>query len=317
MDGLRGDGILPTLLCKAGETAATRLRDGDTVLVRVLGAAPDGTVRVSLGRSAVVTARFLSNGHFAAGDSFTARVRLSGGSVFLDPITGRQGDSRTAALDRLSLPDTDSSRFLVSFLTDSLYRLDAAFIRRALALAARFPGRERRACEAAALLEMKGLGVTEESTERLMDILEGRVTGIDEGSSDPSSGSDSPLGSDAGSDLSFTAFLNHKKKHALHWIILPFSQEVPNARLSGSVRFLIDAAKGSCALTLVTAHDGTRCWDVKLRGNSCDFWVNPPFSSIKKGEIAVYLTEALSQTGFTYVRYAPTLEPEFPVDVTA
>ena len=315
MDGLRGDGIRPTLLCKSGEAAAIRLRDGETILVRVLGAAQDGSVRVSLGNSVVVTARFLSNGSFVAGDSFSARVRLSGGSVFLDPLTDRQGDARATALHRLSLPDTDSSRFLVSFLTDSLYRLDAAFLRRALALSARFPGRERRACEAAALLEMKGLEATEDSTERLMDILEGRVTGIDEGSSDPSS--DSPLDSDAGSDLSFIAFLNHKKKHTLHWIILPFSQEVANVRLSGSVRFLIDVAKGTCDLTLITAQDGKRVWDLRLRGNSCDFWVNPPFSSIKNGEIAVYLIEALSQTGFTSVRHAPTLEGDSPVDVTA
>ncbi len=317
MDGLRGDGIRPTLLFKSGEAATIRLRDGETILVRVLGPTPDGSVRVSLGNSVVVTARFLSNGSFVAGDSFSARVRLSGGSVFLDPLSDRQGDTRATALHRLSLPDTDSSRFLLSFLTDSLYRLDAAFIRRAIAASARFPGRERRACEAAAILEMKGLEITEESTERLMDILEGRVNGIDEGSSDPSSDSNSHLGSGAGSDLSFTAFLNHKKKHALQWIILPFSQEVSNARLSGSVRFLIDVAKGSCALTLITAQDGKRFWDIRLRGDTCDFWVNPPFSSIKKGEIAVYLTEALSQTGFTSVRHAPTLDGDSPVDVTA
>lgn len=306
------------------EPSRTPLADGSTVDVEILARSSDGTLRVRVAGKTLVASS--SNGLDAAGylpgDSFQARVRLSSNAVFLDPLRNPAAE-RANILSRLSLPDTPEAAFLVRFLARSLFKLDTPLCRSILAVSARFPGRERRAVEAAAILASHGIGIDDDTVAGLMDAIEGGAAGGDasggdaRGEAGESDGADDAnYADDANGDTDdtddneadgaarrrigeFIAFINHKKAHERHWIVIPFSRELAGARARGSVRCLIDLVSARCLETLVTVHDGERVWDFDFAGVRCEFRANPPFPSVKSGEFAVYLRGILESAGYT------------------
>ncbi len=290
----------------AGGPLRVPLADGATVDVEVLARASDGAIRVRVGGKILVAA---SSGLFEPGDAFQARVRLARDAVFLDPAKGPAA-ARSSVLARLSLPDTGDAAFLVRFFARSLLKLDSVQCRALLSVSSRFPGRERRAVEAAAILESHGLRSDDETVSMLMDAIEGRpFPGETDG--DGSRGGKRE-GKDAEPDAGdgakrrlrdFVAFVNHKKGHERHWIVIPFTREIAGATVQGSVRCMIDLATSRCLETLVTVNDGERVWDFDLFGVRCDFRANPPFAPVKNGEIAVYLRGILEMVGYTDVCY--------------
>ena len=329
------------------EPSRVPFADGATVDVEVLARASDGTLRVRVAGKTLVassptgygTASTESAGAAAgyeAGDTFRARVRLSTGAVFLVPLK-LPASERADVLSRLSLPDTPEAAFLVRFFARSLYKLDTALCRSLLAVSTRFPGRERRAVEAAAILESHGIRADDDVISRLMDAIEGAPsagrtdpdgsggharddadraspgkrasTGEDDVRDDAADGKgdgddddadgDGANGAAKGRVRDFVAFINHKKGHDRHWIVIPFSRELAHGRVRGSLRFMIDLASGRCLETLMTVQDGERLWDFDLFGERCEFRTNPPFSPVKNGEIAVYLRGILESMGYT------------------
>ena len=275
-----------------GESPRAPLPEGATLDVEVVSRSSDGTLRVRVaGR--ILTAAAL--GAFEPGDAFAATVRRSRGEVFLDPVRN-PASARAGFLARLGLPDTPAASSLVLFFERSLYKLDTALCRSLLALASRFPGREKRAAEAAALLETHGLRADEESVALLMDAIEGPG---------PRGDTDARDTDDDGAQRrtrEFLAFLNHKKGHERHWIVVPFTRDVGGRAVRGSLRCMIDLATSRCVETILTINDEGRVWDFNLTGARCEFRANPPFSPVKNGEIAVYLRNILASAGYTEVR---------------
>lgn len=315
------------------EPSRSPLPEGATLDVKVMARSSDGTLRVRVAGKSLSAA---SVGPFEPGDAFAAKVRYSRGEVFLDPVKN-PASVRAGVLARLSLPDTPTAAYLVRFFERSLYKLDAALCRSLLSLAARFPGRERRAVEAAAILETHGLLADEERVARLMDAIAG-TQDADEPDPDGSRDSDSSRdsrgshGSHGGSPddtrdrdsdgtermriRDYVAFINHKKGHERHWIVVPFSRELGGRVVSGSIRCMIDLASGRCLETLMTANDGEREWDFDLSGSKCEFRANPPFTPVKNGEFALYLRDILASTGYTEVYPADFVE-DFARDIPA
>lgn len=267
------------------------LRDGEVVRVEVLGGSSPGRVRVRLAGS-VVNASDIRG--VSPGDVFRARVRLASGAVLLTPLTD---DPPVAPRDdspfqRLGLPETPITANLIAFFRSINARLNPALVRGIASLAARFPGREPRAAEAAAILAERGIEPDEESVAHLLSCMEGAAALADGEGSD---------GDDSGKSRRFLSFINAKKGSDFHWVIVPFSVALADRPCRGSVRFLIDLAKGTVSQTRVTCLDGRRTWDFELTGASCAFGAVPGFDSVHSERNQVYLLKALESAGIRAV----------------
>lgn len=255
--------------------------DGQTARVRVLEPAGDGWLRIRLGGKTLV-ARGMPD--MAPGTEFSARISYSGTTVFIHPLA----DSATQDIfTRLGIPQTPVSSFLLSFFQTANYRLESGVLKTILALSARFPGKEKRAAEAAAMLTLQGIEPDERLVAILMEIIEGNAGGTDAGERD------------------ILAFLNHKKGHERHWLAFPFKRTIHGRTLTGSIRFLVDTALENMIQTRLTVNDGTRRWEFTLEDHSCTYTHNPDFDAIIGERIALYLEEALEGTGISEITQSP------------
>jgi len=264
-------------------------RDGRGMLIRIAGH--------------ILAAAGLS-GH-AEGESFRARVRLADNTVFLHPLPADSAALPADLLDRLGVDSTASAAFLVAFFQKIGSRLDGRTINSLARLSSRFPGREQRAAEAAAILAERGIEPAIETVERLLGCLEGRSGATDEegGNADKKNGSDGD----------FLAFVNQKKGHDRHWIILPFKRDLAGCPCSGSIRFLLDVATGSCIDSRVTCITGSNDWDFALTDTSCSFTANPPFKSVVFDKFVVYLKSILYTLGISDVKWKHPDKTEQPL----
>ena len=267
------------------------LRDGEVVRVEVLGGSSPGRVRVRLAGS-VVNASDIRG--VSPGDVFRARVRLASGAVLLTPLTG---DVPIAPRDdspflRLGLPETPITVGLIAFFRSINARLDPALVRGITTLAGRFPGRESRAAEAAAILAERGIEPDEESVARLLSCMEGAAALAD---------GEGLAGEDPGESRRFLSFVNAKKGSDLHWVVVPFAVTLAGRSCRGSVRFLLDLAQGTVTETRVTCLDGNRTWDFALSGVSCAFGAVPGFDGVHSERNRVYLLKALERAGIRAV----------------
>jgi hypothetical protein len=315
-------------LTGTGGIAGT-LRDGELVRVEVLAGSSPGRVRVRLAGS-VVSASDIRG--VSPGDVFRARVRLTAGAVLLTPLTddlpaAPSGDS---PFQRLGLPETPITAALIAFFRSINVRLDPSLVRGIAALAARFPGREARAAEAAAILAERGIEPDEESVARLLSCLEGTsglpggegFTGEGSGAGAEESGDQNSAQGDphSGKSRRFLSFINAKKGSDFHWVIVPFAVALAGRPCRGSVRFLLDLARGMVTETRITVLDGRRTWDFDLSGGSCAFGAVPGFDGVQSERNRVYLLKALERAGIRAVteRAGPGQDGGIPkVDVRA
>ncbi|HNY17777.1 MAG TPA: hypothetical protein PKL75_10010 [Treponemataceae bacterium] len=288
-------------LTGTGGIAGTLL-DGETVRVEVLGGSSPGRVRIRLAGS-VVSASDIRG--VSPGDVFRARVRLTSGAVLLTPLTD---DPPVAPRDdspflRLGLPETPINAQIIAFFRSINARLDPALVRGIASLAARFPGREARAAEAAAILAERGIEPDEESVARLLSCMEGASALADGEGSDGKGSGDSAgeNGERSGKSRRFLSFINAKKGSDLHWVVVPFAVTLAERACRGSVRFLLDLAQGTVTQTRVTCLDGKRTWDFELSGASCAFGAVPGFDGVHSERIRVYLLKALERAGIRAV----------------
>lgn len=255
--------------------------DGQTARVRVLEPAGDGWLRIRLGGKTLV-ARGMQG--FAPGTEFSARVSYSGTTVYIQPLPV-SADSDVFA--RLGIPQTPVSSFLLSFFQTAQYRLEPALFRSILSLSSRFPGREKKAAEAAAMLMLQGIDPDEQLLSLFMEIIEGNAGGSDDGERD------------------ILAFINQKKGHERHWLTFPFKRSICGRTLTGSIRFLVDTALESMIRTVLTVNDGKRRWEFVLEDNSCTYMNDPGINTVNAEKIGVYLEQALAAAGITNIVYSP------------
>lgn len=264
----------------SGGALPFRIQDDGIVSVRVIGVTADGSLRLKLNGQAFVAA---SRGSWQPGDVFSACLRRSGSTLYLDPVPSSGASFAADVFARLEIPETPVSAFLVDFFRSSGYRLDPAAMKNCMRMASRFPGREKRIAEAAARLEMGGIEPTEALVSLCADALEGTI--------EP----------DDGRQRDILSFLNHKKGHECHWVVIPFRRVCGTRVLKGSVRFLLDTAAGIFKEALITVNDQERMWDFRLDSNSCVFGVNPSLPPSKFEQLIVYLTRQLSPYGIQAV----------------
>ncbi len=321
---VRNDRSIRDIVAIAGsEGSPSRIRSGDVLRVEVLDASRHGRARIRLAG----TVMFASDSRLvSSGETFLARVTLSKGSIFLTPIPEihEDGAADRGILARLGLPDTPVTASLVTFFRSINARLDPALLKSISAIAARFPGKERRAAEAAAILAERGIDPDEETVARLVSCLEGagaddgaplpdgsegRPRGTDErtrdraerGEEPAGEGSDGPSGSRSPRLRRFLSFVNAKKGNGYHWVVVPFSLAISGRPCRGSVRFLLDLSASAVLQTRITCLDGRREWDFLLAGGECSFDADPPLASGTEALAATGLARSLEGAGILSV----------------
>ena len=162
------------------------LREGTTVLVRVIGDRENGKYEGSV---AGVRVQLTSAKPLKPGESFTATVGVKDGQIIVTPKdTGIIGtgageialhfnevsDAQLfSLLESLGIPaDNLSSSILKSFKQMGL-KMDSNLANKIRNLALRFAGKEKSAAEILSLLNQKGLEADEEEIKQLLFLLEG------------------------------------------------------------------------------------------------------------------------------------------------
>ena len=241
------------------ENSSSALREGSVVSVKVLKNLGGGKFTVFAGGN-----RFnvTSAGSLKPGDVFTAQVSISSdGTVILrirpDSFSqaGSGGVNELASLlEKMGLFPDDVNLKLVSFLQQSGVKIDRILIARARTLAKLFPGKEKLASEAAALLLEKGIEPDEELVAEFI-----LSCGEDDGkkhqknfNNQHKKQKDAPAEGECFLKKLYPApvpntdglltFMNHlKEKDGKHWLILPFEWKDDEAEASsGKIRLLLD-----------------------------------------------------------------------------
>lgn len=277
----------PLLSIRGTAALSALVAPGSAVRVEILGTAKGGG---NLVRIAGQTFTASGVSRFAAGQTFTARIRFSSGTVYLHQLSSPGESAPGGALPRLDVGETRTASFLVSFFQKMNARLDERTINPLVRLASRFPLKEQRAAEAGAILSERGIEADFASVERMVRCIEGTT--------------------DA-SDRDFLSFVNHKKGQDRHWIVIPFSRTAGGQRLAGSVRFLVDTASSRHLETRITCFEGNRCWDFELGKDVCNFTADPAFKPVNFEKFVVYLRGILGKSGIEKVcSYLPGDAPD-------
>jgi len=251
--------------------------DGSAVRVSVLERIDALRVRIRIAGQTFVAGGMAN---CTPGTEFTARIRYSGSTVFVQPL---QGQPESDVFARLGVPSTPVSTFLLTFFQGANYRLDTVKFRTILSVSAKFPGREKRAAEAAAILVMQGIDPDEQLVALLMNSIDGFSGGTDSEERD------------------VLAFINQKKGHERHWMVFPFRKNISGRTITGSVRFLVDTALEAMVRTVLTVHDGKRAWDFVIEGDSCTYTHSPDPDTVTTEKVEQYLKRILSEAGISRV----------------
>lgn len=163
---------------------AVLLKSGQSVSLYVRSVNPDGTARIQVA-GADIAARSESPARLPlqAGAVLKGTVFFEGGKVYIKvnspPQPGASPFSSFLASSGIS--PSDAAFHVLSFFYASGIRLEPSAIRRILQLALAFPQKELRACEAASLLYLRGLPLTEGNLRVALAALEGRLPAGAEG----------------------------------------------------------------------------------------------------------------------------------------
>lgn len=264
----------------SGITDQTALpAEGKIVSVSVLERKDNGSIYIQIGGKTLVASGLT---RFSSGDVFSARVRYSGSTLFLHPLP-IASENLSDIFTRLNVPENPVSVFLISYFQNANFRLDSGIFHRILSISARFPGRKKRAAEAAAFLILHGIEPDDTLVLLLIDAFEGRAGGEDQ------------------TERDILSFINQKKEHDRHWVVFPFKRVIAKRILSGSIRFLIDTGVDLVVETALTVHDGKRSWEFSLESDSCLYHFSPTLDTVIHDRIAVYLTQMLQGVGINHV----------------
>lgn len=271
-----------------GVSSLSRLvPDGSVVSIEIIGKEPSGGTQVRIAGK-IITAQGIPG--LNPGDILKVRVSFSGTTIFLHPLNFKKETTISNFSGRLGLPETEVSEYLISFFQNIHARLDQRFLNPLIRLTARFPGKEKHAAEAAAILSERGIEPSFESVSHLLDAIEGR--------SNTESSDENGF-----SERDFLSFINHKKGQERHWIIIPFKRVIEGCACSGSIRFLIDTRNLSHIETRITYIENAHTWDFSISDGVCQFTANPPFKSVIFEKFVIYLKDILLKSGITGVTY--------------
>lgn len=211
---------------------------------------------------------------------------------------GTPGAQLAVYLSKMGLVPDKAAVTIMQFLQQTGLKLDTSIMQKAQRLALKFPGKEKKAAEAAILLLENGISSDEELLEKILAIFEHEGTDPSDQNSAQSDQNGTP------SDQSFLnnlftnnlpshegllSFLNHYARNRHHWIILPYEFSLQNEKATGLLRFLLDKEEKKVEKILI----------------NCNFSVKKLFFVLK-----------LIQSKVVEVRFC-TLPPLLPSDVTA
>ena len=252
------------------------LKPGSIVRVNVLSASADGTLRVRIGDRTYNAAGMRD---MRPGESFDVRIRYSDNAVILTPVSSLTYEIRPDFFSSLGVPETPVSVYLVSFFRQINAQLLPETLRAIMKVAARFPGKELRAAEAAAILAERGIKIEDDTVAHMIHIIEDGygATGFGDADGSGTGGSDEP---DDEFARDFCAFVNHKKGQNLHWIVIPFRKIFSGITCTGSVRFLLDTEKNETVEARVTFIESVHMWDFTITDGKCSFTSKPGFTSV-------------------------------------
>ena len=342
------------------ETGSAPLKNGDSVFVRVLSQNANGSYTVSLlgNRVNVESQRPLMQG-----ESFHAKLTFSkDGQIFLSPeaplteseatkagagvsapglLPDGRPDSTLASilLSQGLVPDAASVR-LLQFFQQTGMRIDTNLLQRARLIALRFPGKEKKASEIAALLLSKGITPTDEAIKELLSLLDSESGTFSQNESQQNNQQNNqsenqnekkkeedssqnklslfvkklfPKGIQGGSEGLLT-MLNQIKGSSSHWFFLPYTCNNGGVESSGIIRLLlnmdtkvtekveINYKNSSLEAFFVLYYSESKVKEVR-------FWTLPPLltSDVQREEerLGELLRSGMSASDSVSVTYSP------------
>ncbi|MBQ2600844.1 MAG: hypothetical protein II584_00420 [Treponema sp.] len=302
-----------------------------TLFVRVLSAEGDGSFIVSAGGNRISVR---SEANLSVGQTFVASVRSDqSGRVILTPVPDSNFGEMPApgTSESLLYAQGDAVSGLayrvLQFMEQSGMKIDRSLMEKAVSVGKRFPGKERLASEAAAILLQKGIVPNDDEVLALMSMSVGDYSGgknqggrnADE-SADGRKRQDSdenflerlyPAGT--GSETGLLTFMNHVKSGKMHWIFLPYEWKLGKETASGTVRILLDL-ESRCAekIHLDCELNSTKYFFVlycnESKGKEIRFFTLPPLlpSKIKSEELRLggFLNSGMSSGSPVTVTYS-------------
>lgn len=265
------------------------LKEGQSVFVRVLADNGGGQYTVSFANSRFNVScqtklslgqTFNANVHFGADgkillepfSNMASGTALGAGAnvgALSSPYGGNANNANFSSLyNMLSaegfVPDELSARLFL-FLQQTGVRIDRTLMAKARSLALRFPGKERQAAEAAALLMEDGIEASDSNVKKVLELFygdgsggkdregqQGRGSGSSE--DDESKSDDSPSVKDedflkvlyngsCGKKPGFLTYLNQVKGNDNHWIFLPYEWKCGEKLFTGIIRILLNLSE--------------------------------------------------------------------------
>lgn len=265
------------------------LKEGQSVFVRVLSDNGGGQYTVSFANSRFNVS---CQSKLSLGQTFNASVHFGAdGKILLEPFSKMAGGASLGSVgtganvgalfspyggnaDFSSLynmlsaegfvPDELSAKLFL-FLQQTGVRIDRTLMAKARSLALRFPGKERQAAEAAALLMEDGIEASDSNVKKVLELFYGDGSGGKDregqqgqgsGSSedDESKSDDSPSVKDedflkvlyngsCGKKPGFLTYLNQVKGNDNHWIFLPYEWKCGEKLFTGIIRILLNLSE--------------------------------------------------------------------------
>jgi len=159
-------------------TYSSSLENGSRVFVRVLEDLGGGKYQVSFGGNRFNVS---SKNVLLPGQSFKAQILLQKEAVTLIPenrenLAAESTVKNTSLLEQelfsLGLGNDGITLKLLQFMQQSSLKIDKSIMNRAALLAKKFPGKEKKAAEIAALLLEKGIDGDEDTIQALLSLLD-------------------------------------------------------------------------------------------------------------------------------------------------
>lgn len=243
-------------------------KSGEIVSAEVIGSDSSGKLLLKIAGKTIAATGIK---HFQSGDIFQAKVLVSGSTIFLQPLSNLL-HSPSSLVTQLGLPDTPIHIFLVNLLQSMQIRLIPEKIQYLARISSKFHGKEKEAATAAAILEERGIELSEKNIAIYISALEGRL--LEE-------------------DRDFIAYVNRKSGVTRHWIVLPFEKTIATIECCGSVSFLLDLSSSKIIEACILLTTDQQHWSFTLTETNCVCNTDPLFNPVSTDKFTVYLKEIL------------------------
>lgn len=228
------------------------LHEGDSVFVRVLKDSGNNRFFVSINGSRM---NIFSNEKLLPGSSFKAILEKTENSSLIFKIISSQKletQNSTSLISKFFLtngiPSDQISLKLIQFLQQSGLKIDKNFIQKVKNLAAKFPGKEKKAGEVIALLLSKNIEANEEQINYLLSLLESSFSeesnyskNQDEDVEEENNFLKQIFPDEKFSKYGLLSFINHIKfDNQKHWVVLPYEWNFEENLAKGVIRLFLD-----------------------------------------------------------------------------